>query len=491
MSPPGRIVFLIFLDFGRIIPAFQQPRPLSRRSLVELPDARFYNGRSTSYSHMSKNSEFPVLPPGPAEPIDLEKEDDKLGVMGALWQEYGDCYRVHSRSRGADTWVINDPALIKPVLVSRHRNYSKGVGIERVRVLLGNGLMASEGERWRSQRRMLQAGFHRVKIEAMLPVYIEQARHLSRQWLQAAIEARPVNVSDAVSETTLMAVLRAVFSEDLTQLKQDGANPFALVSEVSERNLRFAMKFRQLGKVIQVIIDRRRQSGRFPMDLLSHMMQARDKSTGRGMSDRQLIDEVLTLIVAGHETTAASLDWLWYLLAAHPATMDKVCEEARSLDFSTLDKLQQLEHLVWIPRVIKEALRLYPPGWLYTRRALRDDRLGEYAIPAGTDVFICAWLLHRHPAYWPQADAFMPERFSREQEARRNRYTYLPFSAGPRHCIGERFAMTEMMVHLGVIAGVVRPQTVPLSSPAFETDVNLRPRDPLFLEMSRCGPLDA
>ncbi len=142
-----------------------------------------------------------------------------------------------------------------------------------------------------------------------------------------------------------------------------------------------------------------------------------------------------------------------------------------------------LEALVWIPRVIREALRLYPPGWLYTRRAVQEDRFGEYRIPAGADVFICSYLLHRHPDFWAQPEAFKPERFSVQQEAVRHRFAYVPFSAGPRHCIGESFAMTEMMIHLAVVAARVQPEPVANAPLALETDVNLRPRDSLILKL--------
>jgi len=199
------------------------------------------------------------------------------------------------------------------------------------------------------------------------------------------------------------------------------------------------------------------------------------------MSDKQLVDEILTLIVAGHETTAASLNWLWYLLALHPAVYERVAAEARQAATATAPDWEQLQALQWIPRVIKEALRLYPPGWLYTRRALGADRFGDYCIPPGADVFICAYLLHRHPQYWNEAEVFRPGRFAPEQEACRHRFAYIPFSAGPRHCVGESFAMAEMMIHLLVLAVRLRPKPLAVSGVELETGVNLRPRRALYL----------
>jgi len=408
--------------------------------------------------------------------------------MHAHWQQYGDCYRVHAESRAADTWVINHPDLIRRVLVSKHRNYTKGVGIERVRVLLGNGLMASEGERWRKQRRMLQAGFHKPKIAAFFSIYYQQATGLAARWLSAVRQGEPVDITEAVSETTLLAVLQALFSEDLVRLQQEyGDNPFRVVSDDSHRDLQFAMKFRALGKLVQAVIDTRRREDRFPPDLLSHCLLARDKSSGEAMPDKLLIDEILTLIVAGHETTAASLNWVWYLLACHPEVYAKVSAEAQRLPMGRVPDWEMLDSLVWIPRVIKESLRLYPPGWLYTRRALADDCFGDWQVPAGTDLFICSYLLHRHPDFWGQPETFMPQRFAPQQEAGRHRYAYLPFSAGPRHCIGESFAMTEMMIHLAVLSARVRPEAIAIAGIELETEVNLRPRDNLFLKLFPAG----
>lgn len=426
------------------------------------------------------------LPPGPVTPLDLEDGDDRLQRMHALWERYGDCYRVRARSRIADTWVVTEPEAVRRVLVSNHRNYTKGIGIERVRVLLGNGLMASEGEQWRRQRRLMQSAFHRPAVDAFLPVFHQEARALAGRWLQAARAGQPVNVTEAVSETTLNAVLRALFSQDL-----DGRSPFQLVSERRERDLQFAVRFRALAGPIRDIVAGRRRERRFPPDLLSHCLLARDRASGEPMDDRQLVDEILTLIVAGHETTAASLNWVWYLLAGHPDSFREVSAAACRLDPDAVPNREMLETAEPVVQVIKEALRLYPPGWLYTRRALHEDRLCDYRLPAGTDVFISSWLLHRHPAYWEEPDAFRPGRFAPEQEARRPRYVYLPFSAGPRHCIGESFAMAEMMIHLLVVAARLCPQPVSDQPVELEADVNLRPRAPLYLRFTPREPAGA
>jgi cytochrome P450 len=411
-----------------------------------------------------------------------------LQRLESLWQQYGDCFRVPAVSRAADTWVITAPDWIRRVLVSNHRNYTKGIGIERVRVLLGNGLMASEGGQWRRQRRLLQPAFHKPVVERFFPVYHQQAQLLAARWRQAAAAGQAVNVTEAVSETTLAAVLEALFSEDLADFRDaQGRLPFDMVSRESQRDLQFAVRFRALGAAVREVAGRRRRDRRFPPDLLSHCLLARDRSSGAAMSDKQLVDQVLTLIVAGHETTAASLNWVWYLLATHPESFQQLSDGMGNFDVDAVPDWETLERWQPVTQVIKEALRLYPPGWLYTRRAVQDDCFGDYRLPAGTDVFICTWLLHRHPGWWESPEAFRPQRFAPAQEARRHRYTWLPFSAGPRHCIGEAFAMAEMTIHLAVLARQLRPQPPDTPPPAFDTGVNLRPRAPLHVRFEVAG----
>lgn len=428
------------------------------------------------------------LPPGPQTPLDLERAADKLQHMHSLWRQYGDCFRVRAVSRPADTWVITDPDWVRRILVSNHRNYSKGIGIERVRVLLGNGLMTSEGGQWRRQRRLMQAAFHKPRVETFFAIFLQQANKLADRCLAAARNGQAVNITEAVSETTLMAVLQALFTADLHRFEdKQGNSAFQLVSGDHRRDLQFAVRFRALGRLVQEIIHTRRREQRFPADLLSHCLLARDKASGEPMTDKQIVDEVLTLIVAGHETTAASLNWVWYLLATHPESFHCLHEALRDFDLKATPDWASLARLQPVTQVIKEALRMYPPGWLYTRRALDDDCFGDYHMPAGTDVFINSWLLHRHPRYWERPDEFIPARFSPRQDAQRHRYVYLPFSAGPRHCIGESFAMAEMTIHLAVMARRLRPEPIAGGAIALEAEVNLRPCDPLYLRFNAQG----
>src|SRR5262249_30059151 len=249
------------------------------------------------------------------------------------------------------------------------------------------------------------------------------------------------------------------------------------------RNLQFAYKFRQLGKVIADLVKRRRANGEEHPDFLGMLMTARDKETGDPMSERELIDEVMTLVVAGHETTASGLNWTWYLLSQHPDVDAKLHAELAAVPGEIAPGLAQMEGLAYTHQGVDEALRLYPPGWLLSRRTIAPDTLSGYEIPAGTSVMLSPYLLHRHPRYWKDPDTFRPERFAPEHEAERPRFAYMPFAAGPRHCIGESFALYEMLVHLYKVARRYRLRYVPDKPLELEAQINLRTRHPLHMRL--------
>lgn len=424
------------------------------------------------------------LPPGPAAGCDLEQVDDKLGTLLSLYQTYGDIYRLRSTPRAQDTYVINRPDWIRRVLVNRHRNYTKGAGIGRVRVLLGNGLMTSEGQCWQQQRRMMQPLFQKTAVETWLPVFQQQAALTREDFLRHAGSATPLNISTSMSELTLKVMLYALFSDDFeTWNTGQGVNPFMLASRDTRRDVQFAVRFRSLGRLVGEIVEQRRRARRYPADLLTALLRARDRSSGQGMTDKQLVDEVLTLIVAGHETTAAALTWFWYLFARHPRTATRITAEVRCLGVSQPLNLQQLESLSMTTCMIRETLRLYPPGWLFSRRAIQSDRFGAYHVPAGTDVLVCTWLLHRHPRFWSDAGRFDPGRFAVRAGPGYPKDAYLPFSAGPRHCIGESFAMAEMLTVISVLAAQFQLQPVSDTPAELEADVNLRPKQDVYLRV--------
>lgn len=435
---------------------------------------------------MSKPAPLQAQPPEAALQFDIGSTEDSLERMVELFALHGDIYRVYVPGRQSHTYVIHHPDDIKRVLVSNHRNYTKGLGLDRVKILLGKGLMTSEGELWTRQRYMMQPTFHRRIVTQFAQVIGSATSQLLTRWEALERRGEPVNVTDEMSALTLEIVLRAVFGRDLERMTAElGGNPFDVITREQGRNLQFAFKFRSLTKLVAGLIARRRRESDEHFDYVAMLMSARDKDSGEPMSERQLIDEVLTLVVAGHETTASGLNWTWYLLSQHPDAEARLHAELDAVTDEPAPSLTDVEQLAYTQQVVNEALRLYPPGWLLSRRTVQPDVLSGYAIPAGANVLLPLYLLHRHPRYWKDPDAFLPERFAPEHEAERPRFAYMPFAAGPRHCIGETFALYEMLLHLQRVARHFRLVHVPDQPIELEAQINLRTRHPLHMRLER------
>jgi enediyne biosynthesis protein E7 len=214
------------------------------------------------------------------------------------------------------------------------------------------------------------------------------------------------------------------------------------------------------------------------------MLKARDKDSGEGMTDREVIDEITTLIIAGHETTAAALNWTWYLLGEHPQAEARLHAELETLPEEEVASLQSLETLKYAYNVVRETLRLYPPVWVISRRTIEADTLAGYTVPADTDVFFSPWFVHRHPEFWPEPDAFKPERFEQQEEGR-PKLTYVPFSAGPHHCIGETLSFYEVLAHLNRFARRFRLRRIDNRPIRLEAAINLRSIEPFFMRLER------
>jgi enediyne biosynthesis protein E7 len=423
-------------------------------------------------------------PPEAELQFDVGSTDDSLEHMIQLFARHGDTYRVFVPARKSYTYVIHHPDDVKRVLVGNHKNYTKGLGLDRVKILLGKGIMTSEGELWKRQRYMMQPMFHRRVITGFAELIAAANERRLASWDALAARGQPVNVTDEMSDLTLEIVLRSIFGRDLDRLSEQlGGNPFEVVTREQSRDLQFAYKFRSLTKLVAQLIARRRAEPEEHFDYVAMLMAARDKETGEPMGERELIDEVMTLIVAGHETTASGLNWTWYLLSQHPEAEARLHAELDAAPGMAAPSLAEMEALPYTGQVVNEALRLYPPGWLLSRRTVAADVLGGFEVPAGTNVLLPLYLLHRHPRYWKDPDRFWPERFDSAHEAERPRFAYMPFAAGPRHCIGETFALYEMLMHLYKVARRYRLVYVPDKPLELEAQINLRTRHPLHMRL--------
>lgn len=408
-----------------------------------------------------------IVPPGPPEKYD--PAEDILEWLMKNLREYGGIYRAFMY--GAYVYVVSDPRYVDHVLRENWQNYRKGQAIKRVGILLGNGLMVSEGELWKTQRRLIQPAFHSEAIERFAGVIHKTSTELLSRWIILAQQERSINVTREVSLWVLEVVLRAIFTQDFDMV----APAFSVLSSESARNLQFAQVFRPLRDVVREVIGRRRQNVDTSMDILGMLMAARDRVTGERMPEGQLISEIVTLIVAGHETTASTLSWVWYLLSEHSEVESRLSAELSARADSPVPDV--LDGNPYLRQVIDETMRLYPPGWLLTRRALKDDRMGEYVVPAGSEVYISPYLIQRNPALWEDPDIFNPDRFAPDQISGRHTLANLPFSAGPRKCIGDMLARIEMQIHIMTVAPHLRLRWVSGNPEELEAGVNLRCRN--------------
>ncbi len=423
------------------------------------------------------------MPPGPDEKY--RSTDDLLEWMGRQFNKFGDIYKASVY--GTSTYATRDVEFAHHVLVENWQNYVKGQGIRRVALLLGNGLMVSKGELWKRQRRMIQPVFNHESIEPSAKMITAVNVELLRKWQLAAQRNKSVNVTRDVSSMALEVVLRFIFGDDYDQVGQY----FDLLSQEPARNMEFASSFRALGKIILEVIDRKREDPPTSTDVLGMLMQSRDQQTGKLMPDSQLIDEILTLIVAGHETTASTLNLTWYLISQHPEVERKLSNELYTL--TSTPEFDDLPSFLYARQIIEEAMRLYPAGWLVTRRALRADRLGEYFVPAGTEIYLPPYFIQRHPDLWDEPDRFNPDRFRLENSRQRHRLATIPFSAGPRNCIGALFARIEMQIHLMTIARRLKLRYIQSGPVELEAGVNLRSKYDfvMYPEAKSAGNSDA
>ncbi len=427
--------------------------------------------------------------PGPRGPISaLALMRAPLPCLEKMFRQYGDV--VHLRMLNLHVYAIAHPDGIRHALQDNHRNYTKSADYQILARLLGNGLVTSEGALWLRQRRLMQPMFHRQKIAAFGAMMTECTGEMLERWSGRAQSGEAFDVVGEMMRLTLHIVGRALLTMDLTShADQVGRNMTIANESLSEfnlstlmpwlpspRNLRFKRATRELHSLVLNIIADRRRDARDYGDLLSMLLAVRDEETGEGMNDEQLRDEVLTLILAGHETTATALSWIWYLLSQHPEIEAKLHAELDEVLGGRVPTMADLANLNYTGMVVDEAMRLYPPVWAVGRAAIDDDEIMGYRIPKGSNLALVQWFAHRHPSFWENPARFDPEGFSAERAGGRPRYAYFPFSGGPRMCIGNIFALTEAQLVLAAVAQRYRLHMVPGHRIELQPLVTLRAR---------------
>jgi len=429
-----------------------------------------------------------INPPEPAEAYDINTTDESFVLIEKLLGEYGDIVRVKSKTRNHDSYLVNNPEFIKHILLKNYQNYKKGVGFERVKMLLGNGIIVSDGPFWRKQRRLIQPAFSKAMIESQVEMIQKCNIERMAKWqaMLGSNESVEIDISYEASDLALDIVLRVLFSDDVDSLlNESGENPFAFLTEDPTRDVQVVLKYRSLMNILLELIQARRTTTKKYNDFVSVFVAARDKDTGEGMSDKELLDEVMTMIVAGHETSAITLTWVWYFMAKYPHVDQSVQDEIKTSKIAGAPGFDDLDKIPYIKQVTEEALRIYPPVWLFTRKAIADDQLGPYAIPAGADIFLSPYYLHRNETFWNEPEVYRPERFSADEQKEQHKFSYIPFSAGPRRCIGDFFATVEMQIHVGLMAQKFRFELLSDTVPELEASINMRAKDPIILKMSK------
>lgn len=390
-----------------------------------------------------------------------ELQKDWLGTLRRWKELYGDFVTVRLGPR--PVVFIFDPADAEAVLVHNYKHFRKNFIIRRTRFVIGDGLLLSEGDFWLRQRRLMQPAFHRQQIA----LYAATMSELTNQALNSWQDGATVDMHREMTLLTRSIVSRCLFGTDVED--HAGAiekavdrlmNNFSALTNSAtliplllptRKNLQFRRYKQQLDDLVYRFIEQRRKNAPNSNDLLSVLLRARDDA-GSGMTDKQLRDEVLTLFLAGHETTASALTWAIYFLTQHPEAAHKMAEEVDAVLNDRAPTADDVPRLKYTESVFKEAMRLYPPSWLIGRETVTPCEIRGRKIPKGWNLFICPWVIHRDARWFPEPDTFRPERWLEPHIESLPRGAYLPFGAGPRQCIGNHFAMTEAVIILASIA---------------------------------------
>jgi cytochrome P450 len=464
--------------------------------MVELFSIR--NPYSKEQSRLAK----PGYPPGPKGKLlggnFTAFRRDSLAYLQRSSLEHGDI--VYFRFGPQDVFFLNHPDYIKDVLVTHHQSFMKGRALQRAKRLLGEGLLTSEGDFHRRQRRLAQPAFHRARIASYGAVMTAYAERATSDWQDGAT----LDISQEMMRLTLAIVGKTLFDADVeSEADEIGAAltsvmelfdfllmPFSELLEKLPLPLPHVRRFQKakerLDSTIYRIIEERRRSNEDRGDLLSMLLSAKDEEGDGGqMSDLQVRDEVMTIFLAGHETTANALTWTWYLLSQHPEIEAKLHEELDAVLDGRQPTFEDVQSLRYTEMVLAESMRLYPPAWAIGRLALHDYEIGGYTIPAKSLVLLSPYVTQRDARYFPEPTRFDPERWTQQVRESRPQFSYFPFGGGPRRCIGEGFAWMEGILLIAMIARDWRMRLVPNHRVETMPVITLRPKHGMRMTLGK------
>jgi cytochrome P450 len=416
-----------------------------------------------------------LVPPGPKGHLlggNLpEFRRGRLDFLTRCAHEYGDVVRVRFGPRWI--YLLIHPDAIEQVLVTESRSFTKHFALRLNPLILGNGLLTSEGEFWLRQRRLAQPAFQRSRIAAYGPTMVEHTLRLLASWH----EGETCDILSEMMRVTLGIAAKTLFDAEVEGKASEVGQALAIAQKSfvarfnslvpppmwmpTPGNRRLRQAVQKLDDIIYGFIRQRRASGEDKGDLLSMLLHAQDETDNSRMTDKQLRDEAMTLFLAGHETTALTLSWAWYLLASHPEAEARLVEEVQNQVGAHRPAVEDWPRLHYTEWVVLEAMRLYPPAYVMGREAIADRTIAGFPLRAGTTVLMPQWVVHRDPRWWDQPELFRPERWDNDLQRRLPKYAYFPFGGGPRLCIGNTFAMMEAVLILATIAQQYRFTIVP------------------------------
>lgn len=418
-----------------------------------------------------------------------EYVNQPLDFLLKKWKAEGDIFKFRLAHRYLI--VISHPDYIKHVMQENHMNYKKSLAYRKLKLLLGNGLFTSEGEYWLKQRRLSQPAFHKERIANYFGTMVSFTNLLMDKWTAESKLGNKIYLHKEMTELTLKIISKTLLGIELSEEGKivEENLPFALnfmirrvtstinypMSLPLKKHTQFKRAVQALYHSIGGIIKNKRLQQDSGMDLLSTLMAVKDEETGERMSDQQLKDEVLTFFLAGHETSAVAVTWAIYLLMQNPEELAKLKSEIDNVLKDEEFNISHLKRLSYTTQVIKETMRMVSPVWVLGREALADDQLGRFDVKKGQSIIFSPYLVHRHPDYWESPEAFKPERFTPEREAKMHKFAYFPFGGGPRLCIGASFAMMEMQIILSLLIKNFDFTPASNEKPGFNFSLTLRP----------------
>ncbi|WNC15837.1 cytochrome P450 [Brevibacillus brevis] len=422
---------------------------------------------------------------------------DPLQFLRTSAKAYGEIAHLRFGPK-RHVYLLTNPDHIKEVLVSKQAHFRKGKGLQVARAVVGDGILTSEGEKHMRQRRLMQPAFHRERIAAYGGAMVRQGVELMREWKDGEVR----DIHHDMMKVTLAIITETMFGRSV----KEGADEIGHAIDIGLRyvankassfidvplsvptrsNREFLESNETLDKTIYALIEERRSSGQTGNDLLGMLLAARDEDDGKGMTDEQVRDEVMTIFVAGHETTANTMSWIFYLLATHPEAEQKLHDELFSVLGDNLPTVEDIPQLTYTNLIVQETLRLYPAAWTINREVVEPVEIGGHMYQPGDTLMMSQYVMHRDARFYEEPDSFRPERFAGDLLKRIPAYAYFPFGGGPRICIGNNFALMEAALLLATIAQRYRMRlTSPDQVVEPEPLVTLRPKNGLPMRLEK------